>query len=468
MNQPTHQRHVLVFILFLHTVNTYMDRVCISAAKSEMQNDLGMSDQTMGYVFGIFAIGYALFQVPSGWLCDRFGPRRALALVVIVWSVFTALTGAVTSAFMLLVVRFLFGVGEAGAYPGATRALYRWVPATERGIAQGVFHSGARIGTAICLFAMPALIGLIGWRWMFVANGVFGLVWAAAWWLWFRDNPRQHSHTNDAECSYIEDGLEDDFSSDSNAGTDQKETTPIPFIQIVTSANMLLAMFQYIASNITAFVAFSWLLPYMEDRWGPQARSYAALPPLFGAASLCLSGALVTYLYKRGFPVASRRVPAMIGFALGALGLLLCTQLENDQPLVFALTFGIAIFGVEMVISPSWSFCMDIGGERSGAVSGSMNMLGNLGAAASAMLFPYFVANVTIPGIAPTTGTANSFFVFAATMNLLAMVAWMFMNPRRKVTERLSPEALRGRIVIFAILMILVACALIYTKFLMG
>ena len=145
----TQQRYVLVLLLFLHTVNTYMDRVCISSAKGAMQSDIsGLDDQMMGYVFGIFAIGYALFQIPAGWFSDRAGPRRALTIVVVVWSLFTALTGAVTTAISLLIVRFLFGVGEAGAYPGATRALYSWLPAKERGFGQGIFHSGARVGAA--------------------------------------------------------------------------------------------------------------------------------------------------------------------------------------------------------------------------------------------------------------------------------------------------------------------------------
>ena len=184
------QRFWLVFLLFLHTVNTYMDRVCISAAKDSMQGDIsGLDDQMIGYVFGIFAVGYALFQIPAGWFSDRAGPRHALTIVVIVWSIFTALTGAVFTAVSLLVVRFLFGVGEAGAYPGATRALYSWLPAKERGIGQGIFHSGARVGAAASLVLMPWLIDQIGWRWTFVANAVIGLVWGGVWWVWYRNEP---------------------------------------------------------------------------------------------------------------------------------------------------------------------------------------------------------------------------------------------------------------------------------------
>ena len=158
----------------------------------------------------------------------------------------------------------------------------------------------------------------------------------------------------------------------------------------------------------------------------------------------------------------------MLGYALGAIGLLLSTQYSTGESVwPFIICFSVALFGVEMTLSPSWSFCMDIGGSRSGAVSGAMNMVGNLGAALSAVLFPFFVANVTIPGIAAETGTANSFFVFAATMNLLAVLAWIFMNPQRKLKEGLSKGELRVRLILFLLMIAAVVVALIYTKFLM-
>lgn len=454
----TRQRYLLVLLLFLHTVNTYMDRVCISAAKGAMQNDIsGLNDQMMGYVFGIFAIGYALFQIPAGAFSDRAGPRRALTIVVIIWSIFTALSGAVFTAISLLIVRFLFGVGEAGAYPGATRALYQWLPAKERGIGQGIFHSGARIGAALSLVVMPAVISWIGWRWTFVANGFVGLVWGVVWWFWYRDTPEEHSATNAAEVALIAKGIEESKTSQES----------IPYIQVVTSRNVLLAMFQYAASNITFFISITWLRPYIQDNWGEQAANLAAVPLLVGAVALWISGSLVTWLHHKGKPVLSRRLPAMCGYALGAIGLLMCTQtthLYSAWPLI--ICFSIALFGVEMTLSPSWSFCMDIGGERSGAVSAAMNMIGNMGAAVSAVVFPYFVANITLPYFATETGTANSFFVFAAGINLLAMIAWVFMNPLRQLRE-ISPEKLRLRLISFAVMIFFVVAALIYTKFML-
>lgn len=455
----TRQRYFLVFLLFLHTVNTYMDRVAISTAKSHMQNDIsGLTDQMMGYVFGIFAIGYALFQIPAGWFSDRAGPRRALTIVVVIWSVFTALSGAVYTAISLLLVRFLFGAGEAGAYPGATRALYSWLPAKERGLGQGIFHSGARFGAAASLVIMPIVINYIGWRMTFVANALVGLIWGGVWWYWYRNDPSEHKSVNAAELELIKRGIEEEKIASQEA---------IPYFQVVTSRNVLLAMFQYAASNITFFISMTWLLSYVTDTWGSNYAYVASFPLLAGAGALWISGGLVTYLHKAGMPVLSRRLPAVCGYALGALGLILCTQTVSSETVwPFIACFTLATFGVEMTLSPSWAFCMDIGGSRSGAVSASMNMVGNIGAALSAVLFPYFRDNVTIPVIAPVQNTPAAFFVFAAGMNVLAILCWTFMNPRREL-KAISANALLTRKIAFGVIVLLVLAALVYTKFLL-
>ena len=460
--RPTHQRHLLVFLLFLHTVNTYMDRICIATAKGAMQSDLSLTDQQMGYVFGIFAIGYALFQVPAGWLSDFWGPRKALSIIVIVWSVFTALTGAVHTFATLIAVRFLFGVGEAGAYPGATRALYRWLPVRERGIGQGIFHSGARIGAAASIVLLPLLISEIGWRKTFIVNGIAGIVWAAVWWLWFRDNPHDHRLTNSEECALIDSGL-------AVEAEERQQAAAAPFILLVTTPNILLAMLQYAASNITLFFGMSWLFPYMEQTWGPESTKWGSIPLFVGAVSLWLSGASVTRLYDAGHRVWSRRGPAMVGFAIAAFGLVLCTQVEKSSgasywPFIACLS--LAFFGVEMILSPSWSFCMDIGGERSGAVSAAMNMVGNLGAALSAIMFPYFRDHVTLPVLAPTTGSPDSFFAFAALMNIIALLSWTMMNPWRQLRTEISPRERKLRWIGFVAIIAGVTLALV-SKFLM-
>ena len=451
-NIMSRQRYVLIAILFFHMVNTYMDRVCIASAKGGIIKDLGISDEMMGWIFGIFAVGYALFQVPSGWFADRYGPRKALTVVVSFWSTFTMLTGAAFNALSMLVCRFIFGVGEAGAFPGSTRAFYRWLPVKERGIAQGIIISGCRIGAGISYFIMPVLIGLIGWRLTFVANGLVGIVWAIIWLSWFRDNPKDNSKINEAELEYIEQGRKSDF----------VVSTKVSLAEIFTSSNMSLAMFQYFASNITFFVCLTWLPSYLEDTWGGKAKFYAALPMFVAAVANWVSGSAVTYLYKKGYHVGSRRIPAIIGFLLGAIGLILATQTQNLH--LFVLFFSIAIFGVDMTLSPSWSFCMDIGGDKSGAVSGSMNMAGNIGSAVSAIIFPLFVNNITIPYFAPETGTANSFFVFAGALNVLAIIAWLFMDPHRSSAKNLSRKAIRMRFIIIFMSLILLTLAAVLLK----
>lgn len=432
-----------------------MDRICISAASDSIKSDLGISNQTMGYIFGVFALGYALFQIPAGWLADKYGPKKALTGVVLAWSSLTAISGAAWNSASLLVMRFLFGVGEAGAFPGATKAFYRWIPAKERGMANGIFHSGARIGAAMSLFLLPFLIRLVGWRLTFLINGIVGLIWVAIWIWWYKDNPRQNRKISIEEIEYIESGIKDEDTI----------TKKLSLGRVLTSSNMIFLMFQYIASNITFFISFTWLLPYLVSQWGPGAEIYAPLPLLFGTSAQWFSGWIATIVYSKGWHVLARKIPAIAGFSISVLGLMLLILDPGSSPLSFTLLFSVAVFGVEMTISPSWSLCMDIGGDNSGTVSATMNMLGNIGSAISAIIFPFFVSSITIPILAQEAGTADSFFVFAALMNLLAIIAWIFIKPVNKVGE-LSPEKIRRRLVIFVLVLSLITLAVLIYKFL--
>lgn len=435
----THKRYLLIFLLFLLTAITFIDRICISTASDLIMADLKINSQMMGYIFAIFALSYSLFQVPSGWLADRYGPKKVLVFVVSFWSLFTSLTGLAWNAISMFFFRFFFGIGEAGAFPGATRAVYNWVPAKERGIANGIYHSGARVGAALSLVLMPWLINLVGWRWMFIINGILGFLWISIWLLWFRDKPRLHSGVNEEECKYIEDGQLNNIMIDDK----------IPFGIIITSSNMALLMFQYFASCMTFFINLSWLFPYVKSQWGENATVYTPIPIILGMTAHWISGALVSFLDYRGNHIASRKIPAIVGFSLGAIGLVLCTQIDSTSALEFIGYFSIAVFGVEMTIAPSWTFCMDIGRNSTGAVSGTMNMVGNMGSATSAILFPFFIASVTLPFFAEKVGTANSFFVFAATLNILAMLCWMFMDPKKQLKTSMSNDKIRLRVIIF-------------------
>lgn len=196
-------RYLFVLGTFLLAMLLYVDRVCISTAQGPISADLKLSDTEFGWALSAFALGYALCQTPTGMLSDRFGPRVVLATVVIAWSLFTGLSGAVTGLTSLLLVRFLFGAGEAGAFPGMARAIYSWIPMRERGIAQGVNFSGGRLGAAFALPAVAAMVESLGWRTSFVILMLVGFVWAAAWFLWFRDDPAEHPGVREEERQLI-------------------------------------------------------------------------------------------------------------------------------------------------------------------------------------------------------------------------------------------------------------------------
>lgn len=433
-----HKRYLIILLLFLLTLITFMDRICISTASDLIMSDLHISSQVMGYIFAVFALSYALFQIPSGIMADTIGPKKVLGFVVAFWSLFTALTGVAWSAISMLVFRFFFGAGEAGAFPGATRAVYNWMPAKERGVANGIFHSGGRVGAALSLLIMPWLIAIVGWRWMFIINGGIGVLWIIAWIFFFKDQPRNLKWMSKREVEYIEDGKPKENSV----------SEKIPLGVLLTSSNMGLAFYQYFASGVTYFISLSWLFPYMKSQWGEESVKYTPIPLLVGMFAHWTSGSLISYLHHKGFSIASRKIPAMAGFLMGAVGLILCTQMKNLSAPVFITCFSLAIFGVELTIAPSWTFCMDVGGNSSGAVSGAMNMVGNIGSATSAVIFPLFVSAITIPFFAEKTGTANSFFIFAALLNVLGFFSWILINPKKKLDLSISPRKVRLRLIL--------------------
>jgi ACS family glucarate transporter-like MFS transporter len=413
-------RYWLVFGMFMLSVLLYVDRVCISSAKSDIASELKFTDTQMGWVLSIFALGYAVFQVPSGLLADRFGPRCILSVVVTAWSVFTALTAAAQGFVSMLLCRFFFGAGEAGAFPGCARAVYSWIPMSERGLAQGFMFSGARFGAALTLPVVAWMVSRLGWRASFVALGVVGVLWACFWYLWFRDNPESHPRISDAEKELI-------LRTRQQALAGQDDAPPLTPSQLSGSRNVWLLMGQYFCSNFTFFFCLSWLFPYLKSRYGlgmVEAGFYAAAPPLAGAFGNWAAGALIDLIYRRGRWTASRRVPAIMGFMLAATGLVACVQMDTAFGAIVCLS--LAVFGADMTIAPSWTVCIDIGRQHAGTVSGTMNMAGNLGSFVTALAFPYLLK---------WTGTHNTFFYVGAVLNVAAVAAWMATRPDRKLEE---------------------------------
>lgn len=409
LGQMTRVRHLVVASLFVFSFLTIVDRVAISAAKPYMATELGISDVAFGFIFGVFALGYAAFQVPSGWAADRYGPRAFLTSIVIAWSLFTGLTGLLTTASQLIAVRFLFGAAEAGIYPTATRAIYNWVPRRDRGAAQGLIFVGSRLGAAFGLSLVSVAIALVGWRGTFGVLAVVGIVLATGWALWFRNKPSEMPSVSAAERAYIQ-------------GGEVAASAVVPVGRLWSLDAVLLGV-QYFASNFTFFIAFSWLLPYLHSHYSltaAEAGLYASLPLYFGAAGNYLSGALVDALYRRGLWRFSRVFPAMLGFGLGIAGLVAVPSMATVTGAV--ICFSLATLGVDMTLSPSWTTCQDLAGPRTGVLSGAMNMVGNLGS---------FVSSVAFPALLQATGSAAVYFYLAAALNLVAIVCWSRVRPDR-------------------------------------
>ena len=203
---PSRARFTLLRFAFALSVVTYLDRVCIATAATSIRQELRLTAVQMGWVFSAFTLAYAIFEIPSGWLGDTVGPRKVLTRIVLWWSVFTMATGAAWNYVSLLAFRFLFGAGEAGAFPNASRSFSQWFPARERGRAHGIIFMGTRLGGALAPPLAVALIAAIGWRASFWIFGSLGVFWAVLWWRWFRDDPARHAGVNAAELGKIESG----------------------------------------------------------------------------------------------------------------------------------------------------------------------------------------------------------------------------------------------------------------------
>jgi sugar phosphate permease len=383
--RPTRVRHAVLWLTVLAYMITYMDRVVISTAAPSIQQEFGFSAITMGWIFSTFQITYALFQIPGGWLGDRFGPRRALTWIVVWWSSFTALTAMTWSAGSMLVARALFGAGEAGAFPIATRSLSRWMLPAERGFAQGVTHAGARLGGAITPVFVVLLIADFGWRAPFFVFACVGLLWAGFWFFFYRDLPSEHKNVNAAELALITDAL--------GSAPKPSSAVKVPWSKLLGNSQIwtLSAMYFCYAYSIGIFL--TWFPTYLKEAHEfnlTKMGLYASLPLMAGVAGDIAGGWISDRMaHKSGNLTMSRRLVAMVGFLIAAATIPMAVL--SPDPMTSVAWFCLAVFGLELTVGVSWAVTLDIGGNYAGSVSAVMNTCGNIGGAIASFATGYIV-----------------------------------------------------------------------------
>jgi sugar phosphate permease len=414
--RPTGVRHRVLSLTVIVYMITYWDRVCISHAATEIRTEYGFDAVTMGWIFSGFNLSYALFQIPGGWLGDRFGPRRVLAVIVLWWSAFTAATSLALGRWSMYVVRFLFGMGEAGAFPTATRALSLWLPASERGFAQGITHSGARLGAALTPPIAVALIEGFGWRSVFYVFGLIGALWAVIWLWYYRDRPEQHAAVNAAEIALIR----EDGKTKPSSGRAQ-----VPWGQILRSGNLRLICAMYFCYNYSLWIYLSWFPTYLQEARGftlKQMGFWHMVPLIAATIGDTVGGWLSDHLVRRGGNLRfARRAVAIAGFTLAAACILPAT-LTADRYSSVAFTTA-ALFFLELTVGVSWAVAMDVGPEYAGSVSGVMNMCGNLGG---------MLASVAIGYMAQFINWQAPFLV-ASCLCLLGALLYLRIDPNERI-----------------------------------
>lgn len=415
--------YMLVLISLMYLI-TYLDRVNISTAAPVISKEFGFDKITMGVIFSAFGWAYAMFQVPGGWLGDRFGARNVLTTIVGYWSIMTAATAVASGATSFMVLRFLFGMGEAGAFPGATRAMQLWYPRHERGFVQGVTHSASRLGAAIAPPVVVLIMTTLGWRSVFIICGAIGILWSVLWYFAYRNLPEEHKLVNEAELKYIR-GT-DDQGNVKQANVAKKPK--VPWGLVLKSPNMWAIMLAYFTYVYCLWIFLSWLPSYLvEFRHFTLLKVgfLASLPLVAGVVGDTVGGLATDWLLARtGNIKLARRSVAITGMLGCALFIVPAAMTEDAYTAVICLTA--SMFFLECTIGPSWAVPMDIGGEHSGTVSGMMNMAGNIGGALSPIVF----------GVLVQFGSWQAPFVVAASLLVIGSAIWAFwLDPGASVVE---------------------------------
>ena len=413
---PTRTRYRVVGFTIVLAMVTYLDRACIATLAPQIMSDLALSKGQMSWVYSAFAFAYAGFEIPTAWWADRQGTRRVLSRIVLWWSAFTVATAAAFNFLSLVVIRFLFGIGEAGAWPCVARTFSRWIPRAERGRVQGVFFSGAHLAGGVTPVIVLALMQVMNWRAVFVLFGLLGVVWVIAWHRWFRDEPDDHPGVNPAERQLIDSG---------RGRAERSHGEREYWRRLLGHRNTLPLCLMYFPNSFAFYFCITWLPTYLKEKHGFDAVAlgfFAGLPLVLAVVG-DLFGGVVTDGVTRRFGLRSGRCGVgAVAYVLAGGSMIAAGIVQH--PVLAATLFAVAVAMSMFILGAAWSTCLDIGGNHAGVVSAAMNTSGQIGS----ILSPLMVTQLL-----KALGDWNAPLFVMGALFLLGAAAWLFIDPREPI-----------------------------------
>jgi MFS family permease len=413
---PTRVRYRVVALATALGMITYLDRACIATLAPGIVRELGLSTVQMGYVFTVFQLAYALFEIPTAWWADRRGTRSVLSRIVLWWSCLTAATGAALNYPMLLAIRFLFGMGEAGAWPCVARTFARWIPMRERGRIQGVFFAGAHLVGGLTPMLVLWLLNFLHWRTIFICFGMVGFIWVLVWHLWFRNDPSEHASVNAAELETIVAGRPPD--SGHSAGWEY-------WGRLARNGNMIAMCVMYIPNCMIFYFCITWLPTYLKQRHGFDATAlgiFAGLPLIVSMPGDLLGGLVTDRLAVRYGLRIGRCGLGAVAYVIAGIALL--GAAASSTPMLAAGLIALATGMTMFTLGAAWGTVIEIGRNHVGVVGATMNSVGNL----AAMLNPLIVAYSV-----EWFGSWNLPLYLMGVLFLLGAFCWTLVNPEEPV-----------------------------------
>ena len=410
---------VLVFLFFL-TLITYLDRICISLVGVRIKSEFNLTNEQFGWVLASFSLAYAIFEIPSGVLGDRIGQRAVFIRIVVWWSIFTALTGVATGLLTLICVRFLFGMGEAGAYPTSSGVVSRWFPAGETARSLSSLFVGQNAGAAIAPLIVIPIAVAFGWRAPFFVNALIGLIWVLVCLLWFRNNPSEMKGITDEERNLIE---------RNRRFVGHKQG--FPWKIALKSRSLWALVAALFCSQWGQYFFIAWMPVYLQEGRHFSENDMKMIITYFfiiGIAGVLLAGFLSDWLVKRKGLRFGRRFLGISALSMLSFSFLVAAVTSNNTVVVVSLFIGQLFYSFIPIVS--FSTCVDIGGDHAGTVAGIMNFFGQTGA--------FFLAIVFGKIVDMTHSFSVPMFVVAGVL-FAGSMCWFFVDASRPVAAE-SPN----------------------------